>query len=130
MNQGLADSARLRTTINQHDPIVYLLRCHRTVRHGSSTKVRASNEHHGGQHQRLNSFCDTIHVFLHIGECGCGKVPRPRPHPFLLSIANQIAVRHMLATSCVRSGSSGVIRLGLNVVRLGMGSKKPRKMKI
>ena len=31
--------------------------------------------------EALGGFCDTIHVFLHIGECGCGKVPRPRPHP-------------------------------------------------
>jgi hypothetical protein len=129
--RDLAASSRwFITAINWDHHRLPLLLCQPLLSHEPGPKHRASNEQHSHQNQRLNRFCDTIHVFLHIGECGCGKVPRPRPHPFLLSIADQIAVRHMSATSCVRSGSSGAIRLGLNVGRLGMGSKKPRKKKI
>jgi hypothetical protein len=72
--------AGLLRSINQQNPTVPLGRLN-SRHYGSSTQVSTHQRHGNNQHHRLHRFHGTIHGFLHIGECGCGKVPRPRPHP-------------------------------------------------
>jgi hypothetical protein len=121
----LATWARSWWSINQQHPTMNLLGCHHTLCDHSSTKVRTSHEQHASQHHRLHRFHGTIHEFLHIGECGCGKVPRPRPHPVSSCQTSQthrlpaLISSHIAFTSDSFRSSVGVFAVALDGILPG-----------